>query len=415
MVTGDNILTAISVSRNCGLVKPGVPLIRVSATVENELNDNPSVEFTELDDIRTPGKMEIKEAGAKTDYSRLDMGGNNYYFVLDGAAFETIVRYYKTDLLPFIAARGAVFARMRPHMKQQLVETLQDLDYFVAMCGDGANDCGALKAAHAGISLSEAEASVASPFTSHTPDISCVPQLVREGRTALVTSFGIFKYMAGYSITQFLSVMILYDIYSNLSDTQYLYIDMFIITTLAAFFGLSRSYAGPLARSPPQNSLISFLPLFSLCTQLAIVIAFQVTALKLIEGQPWYVAYDYQNPCFINTTVEADFNATGLPTIDEYCDPEADIDPVASYENYAVFSVSQFQYIILAIVFSKGYPYRRSVIFNIPFMVTCAILTGFSVYLVLDPVKELIYEFIIGINKNYSSVALTRVCTSICY
>jgi len=34
------------------------------------------------------------------------------------------------------------------------------------MCGDGANDCIALKAADAGISLSEAEASIAAPFTS---------------------------------------------------------------------------------------------------------------------------------------------------------------------------------------------------------------------------------------------------------
>ena len=32
----------------------------------------------------------------------------------------------------------------------------------------------------------------------------------REGRAALVTSFGVFKYMACYSLTQFTSVCILY-------------------------------------------------------------------------------------------------------------------------------------------------------------------------------------------------------------
>lgn len=37
----------------------------------------------------------------------------------------------------------------------------------------------ALKVAHAGISLSEEEASVASPFTTRTPTIECVPQLIR--------------------------------------------------------------------------------------------------------------------------------------------------------------------------------------------------------------------------------------------
>lgn len=100
---------------------------------------------------------------------------------------------------------------MHPNGKTTLVlKVICFVGYYVAMCGDGANDCGALKAAHAGISLSEAEASVASPFTSKVADISCIPALIKEGRAALVTSFGVFKFIAGYSLTQFTSVIILY-------------------------------------------------------------------------------------------------------------------------------------------------------------------------------------------------------------
>jgi cation-transporting P-type ATPase 13A2 len=88
-----------------------------------------------------------------------------------------------------------IFARMSPDEKNEVVERLQGLGYTVLMCGDGANDCAALKAADVGLSLSEAEASVAAPFTSQTPDISCVLEVIKEGRAALVTSFSCFKYM----------------------------------------------------------------------------------------------------------------------------------------------------------------------------------------------------------------------------
>jgi P-type E1-E2 ATPase len=79
---------------------------------------------------------------------------------------------------------------MSPDDKANLVELLQtQLNTQVGMCGDGANDCGALKQADAGISLSEAEASIAAPFTSKIQDISCVITLLREGRAALTTTF----------------------------------------------------------------------------------------------------------------------------------------------------------------------------------------------------------------------------------
>lgn len=56
---------------------------------------------------------------------------------------------------------------MSPDDKALLVESIErELGIFTGMCGDGANDCGALKAASVGISLSEAEASIAAPFTS---------------------------------------------------------------------------------------------------------------------------------------------------------------------------------------------------------------------------------------------------------
>jgi P-type E1-E2 ATPase len=34
------------------------------------------------------------------------------------------------------------------------------------MCGDGANDCAALRSAHCGVALSDSEASLVSPFSA---------------------------------------------------------------------------------------------------------------------------------------------------------------------------------------------------------------------------------------------------------
>ena len=54
----------------------------------------------------------------------------------------------------------------------------------------------------------------------------------------MATSFGCFKYMALYSFTEFISVLILYWIDSNLSNWQFLYYDFISVTTLALTMGV---------------------------------------------------------------------------------------------------------------------------------------------------------------------------------
>ena len=58
---------------------------------------------------------------------------------------------------------------------------------------------------------------------------------------------------------------------------------------------------------------------------------------------------------------------------------------MASYENFAVFSVSQFQYVILALVFAKGAPYREHTIRNLPLVADTLLLVAFNLYLSVWP------------------------------
>ncbi|XP_030661654.1 cation-transporting ATPase 13A2 isoform X3 [Nomascus leucogenys] len=313
MVTGDNLQTAVTVARGCGMVAPQEHLIIVHAT-HPERGQPASLEFL-------PMESPIAVNGVK------------------------------------VLVQGTVFARMAPEQKTELVCELQKLQYCVGMCGDGANDCGALKAADVGISLSQAEASVVSPFTSSMASIECVPMVIREGRCSLDTSFSVFKYMALYSLTQFISVLILYTINTNLGDLQFLAIDLVITTTVAVLM----SRTGPalvLGQVRPPGALLSVPVLSSLLLQVALVTGVQLGGYFLTLAQPWFVP--------LNRTVPAPDN---LP----------------NYENTVVFSLSSFQYLILAAAVSKGAPFRRPLYTNVPFLVALALLSSILVGLVLVP------------------------------
>ncbi|KAM7139016.1 polyamine-transporting ATPase 13A2 isoform 2-T2 [Macrochelys suwanniensis] len=350
MVTGDNMLTAVNVAKSCRMVELKERVVFVNASPPS--HDKPAaLKFILSSD---PQGQEQPQGLYQQDGCFLEP--QPCHLALNGKSFAVVCEHFP-HLLPRILIQATIFARMSPDQKTQLVYSLQDLNYCVGMCGDGANDCGALKAANVGISLSEAEASVASPFTSRIANIECVPMVIREGRCSLVTSFGVFKYMALYSLVQFVSVLLLYTINTNLSDFQFLFFDLVITMTVAVLMGKTGP-AKELGTRRPQGALISIVVLGSLLLQTALLITVQVMSYFITVSQSWYVP--------LNSTVSAPQN---LP----------------NYENTVVFCISGFQYLILAVAMSKGYPFREPLYTNVPFLLVLVALFGLTIGITLYP------------------------------
>uniref|UniRef100_A0A8C7NPA4 ATPase cation transporting 13A2 n=1 Tax=Oncorhynchus mykiss TaxID=8022 RepID=A0A8C7NPA4_ONCMY len=368
MVTGDNVLTAVNVARTCGMLGSNERVIFVHATPQTA-QSLPSLRFH----LGEGGTEDTATQSSIDMYTQVCL-----YLMLGALCFQVLMR-------------GTVYARMAPEQKTQLVTELQKLNYRVGMCGDGANDCGALRAADVGVSLSEAEASVASPFTSKSDNISCVPLLIREGRCSLVTSFSLFKYMALYSLIQFSSVLILYTEKTNLGDLQFLFFDMVLVTLLAIVMGKG----GPSTELHPQRppaSLLALPVLASLTLHTLLLILGQVSALLITTSQDWFVP--------LNSTMSG---AANLPNL----------------EDTSVFDLSGYQYIIMAVVVTKGYPYKRPLYYNVVFVCVLLVLFALMSWLVLAPVpflrKLLKLYYIPDMNFKILLVALAALNFVFCF
>jgi cation-transporting ATPase 13A3/4/5 len=124
-------------------------------------------------------------------------------------------------------------------------------------------------------------------FCLQVADISCVPTLIKEGRTSLVTTFSVFKYMATYSIIEFTTVLMLYRLNSNLGDWQYFYIDLVIVLVLSLVGEKTKPFKGILAKKSPLSSLITFPVLCSLISQITIQLLLLILTYKYMQSEPW--------------------------------------------------------------------------------------------------------------------------------
>ncbi|XP_064135924.1 probable cation-transporting ATPase 13A4 [Loxodonta africana] len=380
MITGDNLQTAITVARKSGMVSENQKVILIEAD-ETSGSSSASISWKLVE------KKYHIVYGNQDNYINIreEAPGNDregsYHFALSGKSFQVISQHF-SSLLPKILINGTIFARMSPGQKSSLVEEFQKLDYFVGMCGDGANDCGALKMAHAGISLSEQEASVASPFTSKIPNIECIPHLIKEGRAALVTSFCMFKYMALYSMIQYVGVLLLYWKTNSLSNYQFLFQDLAITTLIGITMSLNGAYP-KLVPFRPAGRLISPPQLLSVILNVLLSLAMHIVGFVLVQRQPWYSVKTHSDCTVKNESIsELNISLTAAEKMESNSD-------FTSFENTTVWFLGTINCIMVALTFSKGKPFRQPTYKNYTFVLVLVIQLGVCLFILFADIPEL--------------------------
>jgi len=214
----------------------------------------------------------------------------NTAIALTGESTSYIVNTTEIDenLRKLLFKRGKVFARMRPDDKAFIIDKLQGQGHIVGMCGDGANDCPALKIANVGVALSEAEASLAAPFMSRITDISCIDIILREGKGALVTSFQCFKFMSIYALIQTFNIAILNTRISGMTNGTFLYEDLYVVLPLCLTMGMTAP-AEKLTKKRPTENLLSGVVLTGMFGQCIIQVVGQIVAAIVVNKQSWYL------------------------------------------------------------------------------------------------------------------------------
>ncbi|XP_044907463.1 probable cation-transporting ATPase 13A5 isoform X2 [Felis catus] len=413
MITGDNLQTAITVAKNSEMIPGGSQVILVEAKEPEDLV--PASVTWQLVENQENGPEKNETCVNIGNSSVLDGArGSCYHFAMSGKSYQVIFQHFNS-LLPKILVNGTIFARMSPGQKSSLIEEFQKLNYYVGMCGDGANDCGALKMAHAGISLSEQEASVASPFTSKIANIACVPHLIREGRAALVSSFGVFKYLTMYGIIQLIGTSLLYWQLQLFGNYQYLMQDVAI--TLMVCLTMSSTHAYPkLAPYRPAGQLLSPPLLLSVFLNTCFTCIVQICAFLYVKQQPWYCEVYRYSKCFLDNQSNFSMNVS----LERNGTENATLVPgsVLSFESTTLWPLTTINCITAAFIFSKGKPFRKPIYTNYIFSFLLISALGLTVFILFSDFQDIYRGMeVSGIHFHLwsdSYVQWDHICTVIC-
>ncbi|KAJ1569337.1 hypothetical protein HK405_006484, partial [Cladochytrium tenue] len=363
MITGDNADTAVFVARKCGMIRAtesGEPVV-VMGDIDKNAGPSTLVEWRSLE--AAPGSV-LDERELQDMLSASRRGhGRPVELAVTGRAFNALQLAGKMrDLL----LDTRIFARMLPEDKVNCVRLHMERA-VTGMCGDGGNDAGALKAAHSGIALSEAESSVVSHFSSRNRSVMSCVELLREARCSLDVSFASYKYLIMYGEVLSFMGFAQYYFTVNMSQAMWILIDG---TTVPLSWALTQARAAArLARTRPTARLLGPETITSVLGQILINCAFIVGGVALLFAHRSRGGFLYCN--------EFDGRQADVRRWWELAD---------NFEGEVTGILGMFQIVNAAFAFNIGSRYRAGWLSNWVFLLAWgAVVALLSCITLLDP------------------------------
>merc|ERR1719160_1349852 len=341
MCTGDNVYTGVAIARECNLISAGKKVVIGDAEAGAE-----SKTVVWRDD---KGQV-VSDLEAVKDCE----------LAVTGVGFAVLVA---TGELASLLLRIRVFGRMLPDQKVQVVNAHQAQNFVTGMCGDGGNDCAGLRAAHVGVALSEAEASIVAPFSSGAnKSCNATVEVVKMGRACLSTNLASYRFfiVTGLTVTTWKVVQLCFGGFYP-GEWQFLYMDILAPVVFTWAMTTCCYPADKLAPTRPDSSLFSADMIMSiLCVHAFFATTIAVVWITLAD-QPWFEGY---SPEF-------------LAYIYDHATPLAGSSIMLTGDNYiaaSIFLVVCVHLMTSALAYSRGGAFRRPVYKSLPMMATVVLV-----------------------------------------
>ena len=351
MVTGDHVLTGISVAREVGIINGDVYLFDGEDDIRKLNNADGKTLTLSTHSSSDPESIEPEIYGKRSE--------ENFEDCCLAVTGQGLSRFL--DRHGNLLNRVRVFGRVTPAQKVEIVAALQASGRKVLFCGDGGNDSGALSSAEAGLALAgRPEASVAAPFSTDSESLFSLVFLLREARSSTSTSLNGFGFLVTAGALNTLGQgLMLMGAGAFFSSLEFMHVDMVGIPVVLWALCFAR----------PKNTLSKIIPDSRLHSAEVVIMIFWVCGFHflfillmwyLMCLQSWYVPFE-------SSASLADWADRGN-----------------NYEEALVFIWLSWSFVSSALCFGLGGAHREGFWKNMRFMLIGSILLIFVIFLLFS-------------------------------